>query len=44
MTFDNSKTITGFRIKLFAATVIFLGWLLLAFAARVIKFPMLGME
>jgi hypothetical protein len=44
MTFDNSKTIIGFRIKLFAATVIFLGWLLLAFAARVIKFPMLGME
>ncbi len=44
MTFDNSKSIIGFRIKLFAATVIFLGYLLLAYAARVIKFPLLGME
>ena len=44
MTFTNSKTIIGIRIKLFAATVLFLGYLLLAFAARVIKFPLLGME
>ncbi len=44
MTFDNSKSIIGFRIKLFAATVIFLGYLLLAYAARVIKFPLLGMD
>lgn len=44
MTFDNSKSIIGFRIKLFIATVIFLGYLLLAYAARVIKFPLLGMD
>jgi hypothetical protein len=44
MTFDNSKTIIGSRIKLFVATVLFLGYLLLAFAARVIKFPLLGMD
>jgi len=44
MTFDNSKTIIGVRIKLFAATIVFLGYLLLAFAARIIKFPVLGMQ
>jgi len=44
MTFDNSKSIISFRIKLFIATVIFLGYLLLAFAAGVIKFPLLGMD
>ncbi|MFZ0282066.1 MAG: hypothetical protein WAL29_10470 [Bacteroidales bacterium] len=44
MTFDNSKSIIGLRIKLFGATVIFLGYLLIAYAARLIKFPLLGME
>jgi hypothetical protein len=44
MTFDNSKSIIGFRIKLFVATVIFLAYLLLTYAARIIKFPLLGME
>lgn len=44
MTFDNSRTIIGFRIKIFAATVVFLGYLLLTYAARLIRFPLLGME
>ncbi len=44
MTFDNSKSIIGFRIKLFIATVIFLGYLFLTYAASIIKFPLLGME
>lgn len=43
MTFDNSKTIISVRIKLFIATVIFLAYILLAFAANVIRFPLLGM-
>lgn len=44
MTFDNSKTIIRSRIRLFVATVLFLGYLLLAFAANIIKFPLLGMD
>jgi hypothetical protein len=44
MTFDNSKTIIRSRIRLFIATVLFLGYLLLAFAANIIKFPLLGMD
>lgn len=43
MNFDNSKTIISMRIKLFFATVLFLTYILLAFAAGVIKFPLLGM-
>lgn len=42
MTFDNSKTIIGVRIKLFAMTIIFLAFLILAFVAGIIKFPLLG--
>jgi hypothetical protein len=44
MTFDNSKTIIGVRIKLFAATVLFLAYVALAYAAKLIKFPLLGMS
>jgi len=44
MTFDNSKTIIGFRIKLFIATIILLAYFLLVYAARLIKFPLLGMD
>jgi hypothetical protein len=43
MTFDNSKTIISLRLKLFGATVVFLSWLALAYVAKVIKFPLLGM-
>lgn len=42
MTFDNSKTIISLRIKLFAATVIFLAYLILTYIADKIKFPLLG--
>jgi hypothetical protein len=44
MTFDNSKTIISLRIKLFAVTVVVLGWLALAYVGKVIKFPFLGMD
>ncbi len=42
MTFDNSKTIIGMRIKLFGATVLLLAYLAMAFVIRMIKFPLLG--
>ena len=44
MTFDNSKTIIGVRIKLFAATVLFLAYIALTYAAKLIKFPLLGLN
>ena len=44
MTFDNSKTIISQRIKLFAATVLFLVYIGLTYAAKMIKFPLLGMN
>lgn len=43
MTFDNSKTIISVRIRLFAITVIFIAYLILAYAAEFIKFPLLGL-
>ncbi len=43
MTFDNSKTIIGVRIKLFVATVLFLVYLVMAYVAKWIPFPLLGM-
>jgi hypothetical protein len=44
MTLDNSRTIIGIRIKLFGATVLFLAYIILAYAAKMIKFPLLGMS
>lgn len=44
MTFDNSKTIIGFRIKLFIATITLLAYFLLVYVAKLIKFPLLGMD
>jgi hypothetical protein len=44
MTFDNSKTIIGFRIKLFAATVVLLAFLAMAYMIKLIKFPFLGLS
>ena len=44
MTFDNSKTIIGLRIKLFAATVIILVYIVLTYIAEIIKYPLLGMS
>jgi hypothetical protein len=44
MTFDNSKTIIGFRIRLFFVTVIALAWIALAYLIKMIKFPLLGID
>lgn len=44
MTFDNSKTIISLRIKLFGVTVIALAYMALAYVAKIIKFPLLGMN
>ena len=44
MTFDNSKTIIGVRIKLFAATVLLLVYIALVYAIKLIKFPLLGLN
>jgi len=44
MTLDNSKTIISLRIKLFAATVVVLGYLALAYVGKIIKFPLFGMN
>lgn len=43
MTLDNSKTIISLRIKLFGATIVFIAYFILAYAAKIIKFPLLGM-
>jgi hypothetical protein len=44
MTLDNSKTIISLRIKLFGATVVLLAFIALTYAAKIIKFPLLGMS
>jgi hypothetical protein len=44
MTFDNSKTIISLRIKLFAATIVLLAYIAMAYAIDLIKFPLLGMS
>jgi hypothetical protein len=44
MTFDNSKRIINLRITFFTATILLLAYLALAYVAKLIKFPMLGMN
>jgi hypothetical protein len=44
MTFDNSKTIISLRIKLFAATIVLLAYIAMAYVIKMIKFPLLGMD
>jgi hypothetical protein len=44
MTFDNSKQIISLRIKLFVATVLFLVYIALAYVAKLIEFPLLGLN
>jgi hypothetical protein len=44
MTFDNSRTIISLRIKLFVATVLLLAYLAIAYAAKLIEFPVLGLD
>jgi hypothetical protein len=43
MTFDNLKTIISYRIRLFTVTIIIIAFLILSYAADIIKFPFLGM-
>jgi hypothetical protein len=44
MTFNNSRTIISLRIKLFAATVVLLGYIILTYIAELIKYPLLGIS
>jgi hypothetical protein len=44
MTLDNSKTIISIRIRLFAATVIFLVFIVLTYVAKLIKYPLFGLS
>ncbi len=44
MTFDNSKTIIGQRIKIFIVTVLLLAYIILTYIAELIKYPVLGMS
>jgi hypothetical protein len=44
MTFDNSTTIISLRIKLFIALVVLIAFIILTYSAKIIKFPLLGMN
>ena len=44
MTFNNSRSIIGIRIRLFTATVLFLLYIVLTYIADVIDFPLLGLS
>jgi len=44
MTFNNFKNIIGLRIRLFAITVILIVYLVLAYVAQILKFPILGIS
>jgi len=43
MIIENSKAIISMRIKLFAVTVLFIVYIILAYFAKVIRFPVLGL-
>jgi hypothetical protein len=44
MTIDNSRTIISLRIRLFAQTVLVISWLIIVYFARLIDFPLLGLD
>jgi hypothetical protein len=44
MTFDNSRTIISLRIKFLGATIFLLAYIVLTYAAKMIKYPLLGMS
>jgi hypothetical protein len=44
MTFDNSTTIIRLRIRLFAETIVLLGFFVITYFAKLIRFPLLGMS
>jgi hypothetical protein len=44
MTFDNSRTIIGLRIKIFIVTVLLLTYVVFTYIAKMIEFPILGLS
>jgi len=44
MTFDNSTKIISLRIRLFAETVVLLGFIAITYFAKLLRFPILGMS
>ncbi|MBE0675057.1 MAG: hypothetical protein IH591_10380 [Bacteroidales bacterium] len=44
MTFDNSRRIVSIRLTLFVSTFPFLAFLALAYVAKLLKFPLLGLS
>jgi hypothetical protein len=44
MTLDNSKTVISLRIRLFFAIVVLIAFIIMAYFAKIIKFPLLGMS
>ena len=44
MKLDNSKTIISFRIRLFTVTVLFLGYIILSYAAKAFKLSLFGLS
>jgi len=44
MIVENSKSIISLRIKLFAVTILFIVYIILAYFAKIIKFPLLGLN
>ncbi|MBA4322125.1 MAG: hypothetical protein C0408_04845 [Odoribacter sp.] len=44
MTFNNSRTIIGLRIRIFTATVLLLTYFIITYLAGLIKYPLLGMS
>ena len=44
MKLDNSKTIISFRIRLFTITVLYLGYIIMSYAAKLFKLTLFGMS
>jgi hypothetical protein len=44
MTFDNSRKVISLRIRLFFAIVVLIAFLIMAYFAKIIKFPFLGLS
>ncbi len=44
MTFDNSRTIISLRIKFFVVTILTLTFIVLTYIAKMIKYPLLGLD
>ena len=44
MTFDNSRTIISLRIKIFGVSILLAAYIILSYAAKLIKFPLLGIS